>query len=109
MRTAIYVQQPSTVTIRPTDPRDAKALLCRYNQLPEQAAAGTHKLQPGIYLVISSGPIEVHGLGTTTQIVANDKDIWPDPKATVIGLEPGATAASIQEFFTVAKDISPED
>ena len=113
MRTAISVHEPATVTIRATDPRDGKVQIFRYNPADgpaaAQAAIGSHKLETGIYLVVSSSELEVQGHGTTTQIVANDKDSWPDPKVTVIALEPGATAASLQEFFTVAKDISLDD
>jgi len=103
MRTAIYVREPSTVTISATDPRDAGAQLCRYNQAVTQVAVGTHELVPGIYLVVSSSALAVTGTAVDVQIVTNDKDPWPSPKATVVALEPGATATSIQQFFVVAK------
>jgi hypothetical protein len=112
MRTAIYVHEPSTVTIRATDPRDARVELSRYHQ-GTQAAVGAHQLDRGIYLIVSSCAMEVTGAGLTPgvaiDIIRNDKDIPPDPKATVVALEPGATAASVIQFLTVAKDISPDD
>jgi len=109
MRTAIYLREPSIVTISAKDQRDANAQICRYRQTLSQVAVGTRRLDPGIYLVVSSGELAVSGAALDVQIVANDKDTWPDPKANVIALEPGASAASITEFFTVAKEISVED
>jgi hypothetical protein len=109
MRTALYIAQPTTVTIRTDDPLDAKIAICRYHQPPTAAAAGTHQLEPGIYLIVSRGPLEVTSADTTVVTSRNDKDIWPEPKGNVLALEPGATVASVQEFFEVAKDISPDD
>ena len=72
-------------------------------------ALGSHRLEPGIYMVVSTGEIEVSSRNVGTQIVANDKDPWPDPNVAVIGLESGASADSIKEFFTVSKDIDIDD
>jgi hypothetical protein len=107
MRTAIYVHESSTVTIRATDPRDAKAELVRYNRPANVPAIGTHELEPGIYLIVSNGALEITGLRIEFEATRNDKDIWPDPKLNVIALEAGATSKSIQQFCNVAKDISP--
>jgi hypothetical protein len=109
MRTAIYVNEPSTVTITANDPRDAEVQLCRYNQATRRAAIGTLALEPGIYLIVSRSELHVTIRSVGLQVVANDKDPWPFPKANVIALEPGATLETLREFFTVAKDASPDD
>ncbi len=122
MRTGIYVQKPTTVTIRASAPQDARVQLRRYCAPTREAAAGarmrdpdavgTHQLDAGIYLIVSSSPMQIEGANLTTQIVANDKDGWPDPPATVVGLVSDATSttlAAIQDFFAVSKGIEVDD
>lgn len=118
MRTGIYVQKPTKVTVRASAPQDAHVRLLRFRlqtcetdaraQLREPDAVGTHELDAGIYLIVSSSPMQVEGDNLTTKIVPNNKDPWPDPELTV-GLVPGATPQAIQEFFSVAKGIEVVD
>jgi hypothetical protein len=108
MRTALYIAQSTTVTIRADDPLDAKVALCRFNQAPTEVATGTHTLAPGIYLIVSRGPLEIAGGDLTVVTSSNDKDTWPEPKGSVLALE-GASLADVQAFFQVAKDVSPDD
>jgi hypothetical protein len=108
MRTVIYVQEPTSVAIRARDRADADVQICRYNKLGEPAN-GTHKLERGIYLIVSTGPMIVDGSHLTIEVLANDKDTPPDPRVSVIALEAGATAASIQQFLEVAKGVSAPD
>ena len=121
MRTGIYVQKPTTVTIRASAPQDARVRLrcfrvattaadARHQREPD--AVGTHQLDPGIYLIVSSSPMQVAGDNLTTQIVANDKDGWPDPPAMVVGLVSDSTSTTlkaIQNFFAVTKGIEVTD
>jgi hypothetical protein len=122
MRTGIYVQKPTTVTIRASAPQDARVRLRRFRMatcetdarahLREPDAVGTHQLDPGIYLIVSGSPLQIEGTNLTTQIVANDKDTWPDPGATVVGLVSDATSTTleaIQNFFAVTKGIEVGD
>jgi hypothetical protein len=122
MRTGIYVQKPTTVTIRASATQDARVQIRRFPSATCQAdaraplrapeAVGTHQLDPGIYLIVSSSPMQVTGDNLTTQIVANDKDTWPDPGATVVGLVSDATSTTlraIQDFFAVTKGIEVDD
>ena len=109
MRTVIYVHEPSIATIQAKASRDAAALLCRYNQDTGQLAIGLHKLDPGIYMIISHGELEVTGSHFEVVALRNDKDIPPDPKVSILALEPGATVQSIQKFLTIAKDVSVGD
>ena len=104
MRTAIYVYEPTTVALHAADPRDAKMQICRYNRTA-QPATKTLQLDPGIYLIVSNGPVSVAAPSVEVQAVANDKDDWPRPTATVLALEPGATPDAVTQFFTVAKSL----
>lgn len=115
MRTGIYVQKPTTVTIRASSSADARVQLRKFRVMTSQAepraslrdpaAIGTHQLDPGIYLVVSSQAMQIEGDGVTTQIVANDKDPWPEIAAPVVGLAVDATMASVRDFFAVTKGI----
>jgi len=107
MRTALYVQEPSTVTIsvRVAAPKAAAIKLYRYNRPDCRPAVGTHQLERGIYMVVSDGEILVDTGGVTIEAASGDKDPLPGPRAQVIGLEPGATLESLREFFAIAKDV----
>lgn len=104
MRTAIYVQSPTTVTVRTSDDADLNVQLHRYQaRLPPRAAVGTFDIPVGIYLIASQGPLQVTGANVSTEVAIVDKDPWPDPPAQVVALESGATAQSVKSFFQIAK------
>jgi hypothetical protein len=118
MRTGIYVQQSTTVTIRASAPQDARVQLRRF-RLPADCAAvgarvrepdavGTHALEAGVYLIVSSSAMQVEGQNLTTQVVPQVKNPWPDPEV-VARMVPGATAQQVLEFFSVDKGIEVVD
>lgn len=118
MRTGIYVQKPTTVTIRASAPEDTRVQLRRFRVATTAAdarhqrepdAVGTHQLDAGIYLIVSSCPMQIEGANLTTQVVANDKNPWPDPDGVVAGLVVNATMAAIRDFFAVTKGIEVTD
>lgn len=119
MRTGIYVQKPTTVTIRAGSPADACVQLRQFRLATaetdlrarpgEPAAVGTHQLDAGIYLIVSSSPMHIQGDHLTTQIVANDKDPWPELGAPVVGLALNATMGAVKDFFAVVKGIEVGD
>ena len=118
MRTGIYVQKPTTVIIRAGAPEDARVQLRRFRVATTAAdarhqrepdAVGTHQLDAGIYLIVSSRPMQVEGANLTTQVVADDKNPWPDPDGVVAGLVVNATMAAIRDFFAVTKGIEVTD
>jgi hypothetical protein len=118
MRTGIYVQQSTTVTIRASAPQDARVQLRQFRlptgsaearpriQAPD--AVGTHELDAGIYLIVSTSPMEIEGANLTTQVVPQLKNPWPDPEV-VAQLVPGATAQQVLEFFSISRGIEVED
>ena len=106
MRTAIYVKQPTTVVFEPRIQESPTALIVPFHAATKGVpATGSLPLARGIYLIHSKQPIVVSGPDIEVQISITDKDEWPDPPAALIALEPGATATSIKEFFTIAKDV----
>jgi hypothetical protein len=107
-RTALYVYEPSTVTIRAKECNEPELLLCRYGRKFQRIAEGALALDGGIYLLLSSGQLDIIG-GNTTITPLSGKDVPPEPRLQVIGLEQGATAASIKQFFAVDKGIDIGD
>lgn len=106
IRTGLYVQEPTTITVGSADPRSAKAFLYRYGESTATPAARRHDLQRGIYLIQSPVEMQVQIAGTATVLsMRSGKDPWPEPEARVVALEAGATAESIQQFFTTAVEI----
>ncbi len=105
-RTILYVYQPSSVTISATRSDDGGAVLYRYPGTG-QAAIGTHKLDPGIYMVVSFGEVVVSGSNLEVVTGLHGKDIPPDPKLAAMALEPGASLDKIKEFFKINRDASP--
>jgi hypothetical protein len=108
LRTAIYVAEPSTVTIRPLAPSQTKAVLYRFRRGAGQPAFGSHQLDPGIYMVLAADAVEVTATGNGVTIIplSKDKDKPPEPKA-LLAAEPGATLDEMNMFFLVAKDEDP--
>ena len=105
MRTAMYVFEPSTVTIRASDPCDDRVTLYRFNHKGEQVAQGARPLEPGVYMIVSHRPVEVSGGHISVVPLAGSKDEPPEPKAQVFNLEGGANPAAIQRFFNIFKGI----
>jgi hypothetical protein len=104
-RTALYVYEPSTVAIRAKDPAEAELLLYRYGRKRQQVAPGALALDRGIYMILSRGELDITGGNVHAIALASDKDVPPEPRAQVVGLEQGATPSTIQTFFEVFKGI----
>jgi hypothetical protein len=94
MLTAIYVYEPSTVTILSRRP-DERAMIRRYaGRVPDQPALGTTRLEPGIYAILSRGELQIAWEDGRAEALTIDKDEWPDPS-----LEAGASREQIRGFF----------
>ena len=103
MLTAIYVHEPSTVTIRSTDPRE-RVMLQRYGaRMPVRPAEGAIKLERGVYAVVSTHALQIESEGgrvTSSELtVSASKDEWPDPAITISALEVDASVSDIERFF----------
>ena len=109
LRTAIYVDEPSTVTIRPLAPSQMNATLYRFRGGAGQPAFGSHRLEAGIYMVLSSAAVAASatGSGVTITPLSKDKDIPPSPKAQVLAGEDHATIEEVHRFLMVFKQADP--
>lgn len=95
MLTAIYVYEPSTVTIRARSPHE-RAMIRRFDErLPDREALGTTTLEPGIYAVLSRGELQIEWGEGRAEAMTLGKDEWPDPPA----LEAGASREQLRGFF----------
>lgn len=98
MRSAIYVYEATTLTIKasedglelePLDRSQAPVALTRWTQLP---------LRSGIYRVMSTAAIEVSGPYIDTALNLADTDDWPDPPGRVTASF-AITEERLREFF----------
>ena len=95
MLTAIYVYEPSTVTISARSPNE-RAMIRRYDtRTPDRSALGTTKLEPGIYALLSQEELKLEWLAGRAEALTLKKDEWPDPPE----LEAGASREQLRAFF----------
>lgn len=105
--TPIYVEAPTTLTIRAPKPGGVAPVLYRFrrdSEFPPLPALGTHQLEPGIYLLMSASQLEVSNAGVTTHLLATDKDVPPDPSESVLAAAQ-ASPEDVQQFFASAKGL----
>jgi hypothetical protein len=101
MRTAIFVYEPTTVTITATE----NLQLASFDGAPARAVtASALAVGPGIYKIVSASPVSVVSASSRTQVLSttSDKDKWPDPPpATLPGTLAGTAPPAIWDFFVV--------
>jgi hypothetical protein len=103
---ALYVHERSKVSIRSTASRPGPIEICRYRQAAQQVAEPL-LLEPGIYVVTSPDDLEIRVAGIDVVTMGRTgKDIPPEPNASVLALEPSASARDILNFLTVAKGLT---
>ena len=103
MRTAFYVEAPSTITIHSASDT-SQCQLRSFDGNLIRKAVGVHEVPRGIYKVETASTISFTLVGpVTAEITAMDKDSWPVPKVNQLALAPGATLESVQHFFMSAK------
>jgi hypothetical protein len=107
MRTAIYVYKPTTITLKPLRKEDQNAVIrsFRGEEVGSAMSLAPITLQRGIYQILSVGEVLVAGSDLEIQTSLRDKDEWPEPPQLALALEKGATAKTIKDFFSIAKDI----
>lgn len=97
MLTAIYVFEPSTLRITSAN-RNERAVLRAYPETEarsDRPALGELPLAPGIYAILSFGPLLVERLSGRYEQVALQKDEWPDPPA----IPEGPTREQLRAYF----------
>src|SRR5258708_22631511 len=83
MRTAIFVYEPTTVTIKTTEtlhlvPFDGRSAMA--------VSAGAMTVSPGVYKIVSASQVSVTSASGKTQVMSttSDKDKWPDPPPAML-------------------------
>lgn len=101
MRTGIYVHSTTALTLASGD---STIEISKYPDAGNPITVSTNPvtLDPGVYRILSSSPVDVvgSGVGTVAEVVAlsGDKDPWPIPPASVAQLV-GRTQQEVADFF----------
>jgi hypothetical protein len=102
MRTAIFVYESTTVTIKSDDTGLA---LVPYGGGSSFAATGyPQAVAIGLYKIVSASAVSVASGASSTQSLTttSDKDKWPDPPpATLPSTMAGTTSQQISDFFVI--------
>jgi len=102
MRTAIFVYESTTITIKSND---SGLQVVPYGSASPFAATGSpQSVSPNLYKIVSSSPVSVvSGAGSTTVITTtDDKDKWPDPlPSTLPSTMSGTTSQQVWDFFVI--------
>jgi hypothetical protein len=120
MKTGIYVQETTSITVSASTSADSPITLEKFADpggSTTVATSNTVTLSPGIYRIISAGTISITGAGVkladgtsrvdlsarvTVLPSVGDKDPWPIPPIRAAP-EAGGTLAEFIKFVTLAK------
>jgi hypothetical protein len=98
MRTAIYVYQPTTLTLTCTELLRLSTLGREAGDIELVAGVTTFAVAPGVYRVRAATPIAV--TGAHTDVVTMDADDrYPDPPERVFETFPSITYGKLARFF----------
>jgi hypothetical protein len=107
MRTVIYVRQPSTVAIQA---KEECLELCLFPTGHSSIKPGPHRLDRGVYVVVSKGDIDVSGPSASAVAIPNIKDVPSDPQLQQIAQAGGVNLVDLTAFITaLVKDIEVAD
>lgn len=100
MRTAIFVYEPTIVTIKTSE---SNLQLISFDGKAAAAPDGCElAVAPGVYKIVSSSDVGVASASSKTQVLVtlNDKDQFPDPPLLPSTME-GTSTEAIQSFFAI--------
>lgn len=102
MRTAIFVYEPTTITIKSDD---TGLQIVPYGGASAFAVTGNaQSVSTNLYKVVSTSAVSVASGATSTVVVSttSDKDKWPDPPPlTLPSTMAGTTDQQISDFFVI--------
>jgi hypothetical protein len=101
MRTAIFVYESTTITIKSSD---SGLQVVPYGASSFAATGDPQSVSPNLYKIVSSSAVSVaSGAGSTAVITTtDDKDKWPDPlPSTLPSTMYGTTSQQIWDFFVI--------
>lgn len=102
MRTAIFVYESTTITIKCND---TGLEVVPYGGASSFAPTGDpQSVSPNLYKIVSASTVSV-GSGASSTVVmttSDDKDKWPDPlPASLPSTMAGTTSQQIWDFFVI--------
>jgi hypothetical protein len=106
MRTAIFVYESTTITIKSSD---ADLKVVPYGAASSFAATGDPQpVSPNLYKIVSSSAVSVSSDASSTVVMTttNDKDQWPDPPAALPSTMASTTDEQICGFFADARSLA---
>ena len=102
MRTAIFVYESTTITIKCND---TGLQVVPYGGASSFAPTGDpQSVSPNLYKIVSTSVVSVSSDASSTVVMSttSDKDKWPDPPpATLPSTMAGTTAQQISDFFII--------
>ena len=102
MRTAIFVYESTTITIKCND---TGLEVVPYGGASSFAPTGDpQSVSPNLYKLVSTSTVSVSSGATSTIVLttSDDKDKWPDPlPATLPSTLSGTTSQQIWDFFVI--------
>lgn len=102
MRTAIFVYEPTTVTITTSE---TNLQLISFDGKSDVVVVSEAALPvvPTIYKIVSSSQVLVGSASSKTQVLdtSNDKDEFPDPPLALPSTMVGTSTEAIQSFFVI--------
>jgi hypothetical protein len=102
MRTAIFVYESTTITIKCDD---TGLQVVPYGGASSFAPTGDpQSVSPNLYKIVSTSTVSVSSGASSTLVMSttSDKDKWPDPPpATLPSSMSGTTPQQISDFFVI--------
>ena len=99
MRTGIYVYKSTTLVITASEDNLKLAIMDGQPDFKTLTKSTKVTLEPGVYRVLSTGPITVTGSDHEVVALAGDKDKWPDPPPKLTQAFSLISGDSLRVFF----------
>lgn len=108
MRTAIFVYESTTITIKCND--SGLQVVPYVSGISPFAPTGeAQSVSPGLYKILSTSAVSVESGASSSVVISSnsDKDKWPDPPPVVLPSSmSGATAQQISDFFVDVRSLA---
>jgi len=103
MRTAIFVYESTTITIK-CDDTGLEVVPYGSGVTPFAPTGDPQSVSPNLYKIVSTSTVSVSSGASSTLVMSttSDKDKWPDPPpASLPSSMSGTTPQQISDFFVI--------
>jgi hypothetical protein len=108
MRTAIFVYESTTITIK-CDDTGLQVVPYAGGASPFAPTGEPQSVSPNLYKIASTSAVSVASAASSTVVISttSDKDKWPDPPpATLPSSMSGTTAQQVSDFFVDVRSLA---